>query len=165
MQKYKIMSDLTSHKIKINDNCIMKLQNNINTGYWSIFYYNSDGKFNNLYGPAVNHNNRIKMWYRNGVYHRENKPAVITTLGELWYYNGKLHRLNGPAIINREIDNQYSIHGIKYTKQKYNKIMFVVKRFILFLKKKYRNKYSITLLNINVSGIKDLTDIMSSYII
>jgi len=165
MQKYKTMSDLTSHKIKINDNCIMKLRNNINTGYWSIFYYNSDGKFHNLYGPSVNHNNRTKMWYRNGVYHRENKPAFISPLGELWYYNGKLHRINGPSCIHIENGKQYYIHDKNFTKQKYNKIMFIIKRFILLLKKTIRNKYSITLLDINVSTTRDVTDIISSYII
>ena len=159
------MEDQIKHDVKINDNCIMRLRNNINTGYWSIFYYNSEASFHNLYGPAVNHNNRTKMWYLNGIRHRENQPAFISPLGELWYYNGKLHRINGPACIHKEIANNYYIYGKIFTKQKYNKIMFIIKRFIIILKKPIRNKYSITLLDINVSTTRDVTDIISSYII
>ena len=157
--------DIVKHDIKISDNCIMRLKNDINTGYWSIFYYDSDGKFHNLYGPAINHDNSIKMWYINGIRHRENKPALISPLGELWYYYGNLHRINGPASIHKNIGNIYYIHGINYTKQKYNKIMFIIKRFIILLKNKYRNKYSIILLNTNLSTIKNLSNILSCYMI
>ena len=159
------MEDSIRHDIKISDNCIMRLRNNINSGYWSIYYYNSNGDFHNLYGPSVNHNNRTKMWYINGIRHRENQPAFISSLGELWYYYGKLHRINGPAIINIEMGNRYYIHDKIFTKEKYNKIMFIIKRFIILLKKPIRNKYSIKLLDINVSTTKDVTDIISSYII
>ena len=159
------MEDSIRHDIKISDNCIMRLRNNINSGYWSIYYYNSNGDFHNLYGPSINHNNRTKMWYINGIRHRENQPAFISSLGELWYYYGKLHRINGPAIINIEMGNRYYIHDKIFSKEKYNKIMFIIKRFIILLKKPIRNKYSIKLLDINVSTTKDVTDIISSYII
>ena len=159
------MGDSIKHDVKISDNCIMRLRNNIVSGYWSIFYYNSNGDFHNLYGPSINHNNKTKMWYINGIRHRENQPAFISPLGELWYYYGKLHRINGPATIHIEIGNIYYIHGKIFTKQKYNKIMFIIKRFIILLKKPIRNKYSIKLLDINVSTTRDVTDIISSYII
>jgi hypothetical protein len=159
------MGDSIKHDVKISDNCIMRLRNNIVSGYWSIFYYNSNGDFHNLYGPSINHNNRTKMWYINGIRHRENQPAFISSLGELWYYYGKLHRINGPAIINIEMGNRYYIHDKIFSKEKYNKIMFIIKRFIILLKKPIRNKYSIKLLDINVSTTRDVTDIISSYII
>jgi len=161
------MQEDIKHDIKISENCIMRLRNNINTGHWSIFYYNSRGQFHNLYGPAVNHKNRTKMWYMNGVYHRENQPALTSPLGELWYYEGRLHRLTGAAFIHIEMGNRYYIHDKMFPKGKYNKIMFMIRTFIILLKKKIRNKYSIKLLNtdINVSTTKDVTDIISSYII
>ncbi len=161
------MQEDIKHDIKISENCIMRLRNNINTGNWSIYYYNSKGHFHNLYGPAINHKNRTKMWYINGVYHRENQPALISPLGKLWYYEGRLHRLNGPASVHIELGNKYYIHDKMFTKEKYNKIMFIIRRFIILLKKKIRNKYSIKLLNtdINASTTKDVTDIISSYII
>lgn len=41
-----------------------------------------------------------KSWYKHGVLHRENGPAVVESDGvEEWLYNGKHHRIGGPAII------------------------------------------------------------------
>lgn len=38
-------------------------------------------------------------WFRNGVLHRENGPAVVAPDGSTyWYADGKLHRDDGPAI-------------------------------------------------------------------
>jgi hypothetical protein len=41
-----------------------------------------------------------KFWYNeNGIYHREDGPAVEWVDGaKTWYFNGKVHRLDGPAI-------------------------------------------------------------------
>ncbi len=41
----------------------------------------------------------IKEWYKNGLRHREDDPAVEYPNGtKCWYKNGKLHREDGPAI-------------------------------------------------------------------
>lgn len=41
-----------------------------------------------------------KKWTLNGIFHREDGPAIEYTNGDKeWYINGKLHRLDGPAII------------------------------------------------------------------
>ena len=41
-----------------------------------------------------------KKWTLNGIFHREDGPAIEFSNGEKqWYINGKLHRLDGPAII------------------------------------------------------------------
>jgi hypothetical protein len=38
-------------------------------------------------------------WYRNGVLHRDDGPAILLRDGtKRWYQNGRLHRANGPAI-------------------------------------------------------------------
>ncbi len=42
-----------------------------------------------------------ERYYKDGVYHREDGPAVDLTNGyQAWYIDGKLHRVEGPAIIN-----------------------------------------------------------------
>ena len=38
-----------------------------------------------------------QYWYKHGLQHRVNGPAVITCTYEEWRQNGKLHRLDGPA--------------------------------------------------------------------
>ena len=47
----------------------------------------------------------VMRWYKNGMLHRENGPAMITknsdkTTLESWYINGQLHRNDAPAIIH-----------------------------------------------------------------
>jgi hypothetical protein len=50
-------------------------------------------------GPAVDYINGDKFWYLNGESHREDGPAVEYANGdERWYLNGQLHREDGPAI-------------------------------------------------------------------
>lgn len=40
----------------------------------------------------------VEEWYRFGLYHRDNGPAVSYSNGdEVWYQYGKLHREDGPA--------------------------------------------------------------------
>ena len=37
-------------------------------------------------------------WYKNGLLHREDGPAVVYLIGiREWYQNGRLHRVDGPA--------------------------------------------------------------------
>jgi len=41
-----------------------------------------------------------KCWYKNGLLHRDNGPAIIYLNGtEYWFQNDKLHRIDGPAAI------------------------------------------------------------------
>lgn len=40
-----------------------------------------------------------KLWYLEGILHREDGPAVEYTTGDkTWYFNGKCHRVDGPAV-------------------------------------------------------------------
>jgi len=40
-----------------------------------------------------------KEWRVNGLYHREDGPAVVDAAGtKAWYVDGKRHRVDGPAI-------------------------------------------------------------------
>ena len=52
-----------------------------------------------------------KLWYRNGVYHREDGPAIERCDGQKeWWINGARHRTDGPAI-ECAVPN---CHGTKY---------------------------------------------------
>jgi hypothetical protein len=50
------------------------------------------------------------FWYKNGMIHREDGPAIILPNGtESWFLNGKLHRLDGPAVLNSYKDKEWWI--------------------------------------------------------
>ena len=90
--------------------------------------------------PAVEFNNKEhKEWWIKGRLHREKGPAKICTYKiinyhkKVWYYDGNIHRLTGPAIVsnfcNRESEYYY-IHGKKYPKDRYNKVINIIIRFL-----------------------------------
>ena len=107
---------------------IMRLISTPSTKKWSIYYFDASGERHNEHGPSIIHSSGTKIWFIHGKIHRENGPALMTSLGEIWYYQGMIHRLNGPAIINKENNNQsYYIYDIEYSKKYYNKIMFWLK--------------------------------------
>ena len=50
-------------------------------------------------GPAIEWANGVKWWYKEGKYHREDGPAIESLNGHKeWYKNGKCHREDGPAV-------------------------------------------------------------------
>ena len=64
-----------------------------------------------------------QYWYKNGLLHRNNAPAVIMAPNgaegqqqKEWYKNGERHRKNGPAVITEDGDLIWFIEGklIKY---------------------------------------------------
>jgi len=62
-------------------------------------HYNSKGQLHRDDGPAMEHANGSKAWYRNGQLHRDDGPAVECANGyKAWYRRGKLHRDDGPGI-------------------------------------------------------------------
>lgn len=59
-------------------------------------------------------------FYRNGVLHNADGPAVDKANGaRYWYKNGVLHRIGGPAVYNPSGRNQYFIDGKQYTEEEY----------------------------------------------
>lgn len=51
---------------------------------------------------------QIQLWYRNGLKHRDLKPAVIDNLGmEEWWQDGRLHRIGAPAVIEPLVHGGY----------------------------------------------------------
>jgi len=91
-----------------------------------ITYYTKEGKFkvgkteavpfsslHRLNGPAFI-SKHIKIWYKNGKYHRENGPAIVwKDVDEEWRANGKKHRLDGPAVTWDNGKKEYWISGIR----------------------------------------------------
>ena len=52
-------------------------------------YYNSNGEFHRIDGPAVEWTNGNKLWCQNGLKHRTDGPAIELTDGtKEWYING-----------------------------------------------------------------------------
>ena len=55
----------------------------------------------------------IKRWYKNGEFHKDDGPAIVSTNGaQHWYQNGKLHREDGPAIICPYGDQSWYRYGL-----------------------------------------------------
>lgn len=67
---------------------------------------------------------RSKVWYVNGLVHKEDGPALIELCGiKAWYINGKLHRLNGPAVEYPDGKKQWWIENKTYSEEQYWKII------------------------------------------
>ena len=64
-------------------------------------WLNSLGQFHREDGPAIEHDNGIKFWYKNGLHHREDGPAVqYAYSGHIeWWIVGR--RLNKSIIISK----------------------------------------------------------------
>ena len=56
-----------------------------------------------------------KYWYLNGLYHREDGPAIEYANGDkYWYLNDKIHRINGPAIEYSNGDKYWYLNGKRH---------------------------------------------------
>lgn len=53
-----------------------------------------------------------KLWFRHGIPHRENGPAVENNNGyQEWRRNGSLHREDGPAILRPDGSREWWLRG------------------------------------------------------
>lgn len=56
--------------------------------------------------PAIKYSGGYECWYISGKKHRDGAPAEIFPNGDMYYFkNGLLHNANGPAIILGNIGN------------------------------------------------------------
>ena len=155
-----------SHDILLENGGIMRLTSRPETQSWSIFYFDSNGRRHCSHGPAINHGNRVKMWFVDGLRHREDGPAHITNIGEIWYTKGLLHRLAGPAFTQREINvEKYYIHGRQLSKKTFAKVMFRVRLACNIFKKGLRQRYCTKLSETQIFDERYLASIVSSYMI
>ena len=68
-------------------------------------------------GMHENHKWGIKTWYKDGIIHKDDGPAVIHVDGTIcWYKNGKIHREDGPAVIEPDGEEEWYLNGIEYDK-------------------------------------------------
>ena len=55
---------------------------------------------------------RTKRWFLNGIYHREDGPAIEYLDGtKVWFKCGATHRLDGPAIIYHDGRVNWCVNG------------------------------------------------------
>ena len=64
--------------------------------------------------PAIEEATGDKLWYKNGLLHRENLPAVIRSGHKQWYRNGKMHRVGLPALEDSSGYKEWWMDGEKH---------------------------------------------------
>ena len=91
--------------------------------------------------------NGDKYWYKNGLKHREDEPAVEYPNGiKIWYKEGNLHRENGPAVTYPGGEKQWWLNNYQYTLTRFK---FLIQTSIYLRKEK--GKY-------NLDWLRFLTD-------
>lgn len=93
-----------------------------NAGGHDICYFNGQNQKHRLFGPAyISTIYDIEIWYKEGLYHRLDGPAIRHKNNFLWYKEGRLHRLDGPAVVELGGPKQFWIDGVKYNPKEYKK--------------------------------------------
>ena len=62
------------------------------------FYYNSNGEFHRIDGPAVECPDNSKYWYQYGHLHRTDGAAVELSIGDKWWF------INGVQLTEAEFN-------------------------------------------------------------
>lgn len=89
--------------------------------YLTTEWYNERGDLhreNDL--PAIEYTNGDKLWYTNGILHREGGPAISFINGyKEWWIHGELHREDGPAIEYPSGSKEWWVNNVQYSHQEY----------------------------------------------
>lgn len=104
--------EVFSNDMAIEEDTIQEYQ------YWrfGVLHRDPDEQGNEL--PAKeNKLHRIIEYWRDGLRHRINGPAIIEGVGDdheghMWYYKGELHRDDGPAAIYKDGSTSWYCHGM-----------------------------------------------------
>ena len=65
-----------------------------------------------------------KKWRLNGLYHREDGPAIEWADGiKYWYLKDKLHRIDGPAVEWANGHKDWYVNGAPVTEHEYHRQM------------------------------------------
>jgi len=93
-----------------------------------------NGIFHREDGPAVERTNGDKYWYYQGRFHREDGPAIEYASGtKEWRINGMLHRLDGPALEYSDGHKEWYINGLDFSSEE----KFIKHKQILLLEIPY----------------------------
>ena len=78
-----------------------------------IYYVN--GLLHREDGPAIEYTSGTKVWHINGKLHRDNSPAIEWANGNKeWFKNPKRHREDGPAIEHDNGSKKWWLNDILY---------------------------------------------------
>ena len=84
-------------------------------------YWYKEGLLHREDGPAIERANGYKEWYKEDLLHREDGPAIEHANGDKhWYKEGKLHREDGPAIEYVNGCKEYWLEGKKLSKKAFD---------------------------------------------
>jgi len=77
------------------------------------FCIDLEGRLDNPDGPAaVSDDDRCREYWKHGVLHREDGPAVSSPEGwQEWYLDGEYHREDGPAFVWPKTEERWYLHG------------------------------------------------------
>jgi hypothetical protein len=95
-------------------------------------YRNELGECHRTDGSDIEHTDGSKVWWINGLKHREDGPAVEGGGYKAWYINGKRHRTDGPAVEYSDGDNFWYLNDIEYSEEEFHQeiIKLKLKRLI-----------------------------------
>ena len=93
------------------------------------FIKNTNYLPDNFTGYYIHERGNVK-YFKNGLYHREDGPAIIKPSGtKEWLVKDKLHRIGGPAIESYvgELFNAYYINGELISKEEHDLLYNLMK--------------------------------------
>jgi len=70
--------------------------------------------------PAIEYDNGTKSWWKNGLRHRDDGPAVEDSGGKAWWVDGLLHRKDGCAVVWENGYKAWYLKGVYYTEEEFN---------------------------------------------
>jgi hypothetical protein len=82
--------------------------------HWNFVSLNKSDKKHSFGDKPGCVNETGSFWYKDGLLHRENAPAVIKSSVNMWYDNGYYHRLNGPALEFPDGTKRWFIEGKQF---------------------------------------------------
>lgn len=73
---------------------------------------------------CTEYKNGVKIWYKNGIRHRTDGPAIEYPDGtKHWYIEGRLHRTDGPASEYSDGDKFWFLQGKECSETEWKKIL------------------------------------------
>jgi hypothetical protein len=95
------------------------------------------------YTGIVEYPNGTKVWYLNGLCHREDGPAIeYFNGGKEWRCHGLIHRVDGPAIEGSNGSKDWCLNGIYLSQEEwFERLSKEDKLNVIWGMEKYDSKY------------------------